>query len=189
MTLKDLLRKREKSKEDVEPIDSDDPSQKFTFIRTTTNTQELIQPPSYAGDASPESESQVHTSPRRLSRFRSSSNASSKASNKSDKKLSSILHIRSHSRSSSLNSINVPTDLPVICDGQVAAEDQEARWEERATILAQQVAATRSGSNTISDTKLPVAQSETELSARDANDQPPRMVRHLSDAIGDVKTQ
>jgi hypothetical protein len=183
MALKDLLKQRGKHKEEVEPIATDDASQKFTFLRTTTNTQELIQPPSYAGDASPESASQVHTSPRRRSRFRSSSNAS----NKSDKRLSSILHIRSHSRSSSANSINVPTNLPEINDGHVAAEDQEARWAERATILAQQVA-TRSGSHPISDTKPPVAPSETELSARDHDQSPPQMVRHVSDAISDVKT-
>lgn len=190
MTLRDRLLRREKQKEEesVEPTDPGESPRNFTFLRTTTDSQELIQPPSYAGDGLPDpDDSQYHTSPKKVSRFRSASNASSKASNKSEKRFSSILHIRSYSRESNATSINVPTDLPEIRDGKAAAEDQEARWEERATILAQQVAATRSRSNTVADAKLTVAQSETESSARDRGENRPGMIRHVSDAISDVK--
>ena len=192
MTLKDRLKGREKHKEgEVGPPDRPDASPpNFTFLRTTTHFQEQIQPPSYAGDVVPGSGSgpdgQRVPSPRRLSRFRSSSNASSKSLNKTEGRFSSILHIRSHSRESN-TSINVPADLPEIHDEKVAAEDQEARWEERATILAQQVAATRSRSNTVADPKLTVAQSETNESALDHDENRPGMIRHVSDALSDVR--
>ena len=192
MTLKDRLKGREKQKEEekkVGPTDHPDASPpNFTFLRTTTHFQEQIQPPSYAGDAVPVSspESQRHPSPRRLSRFRSSSNASSKSLNKGEGRLSSILHIRSHSRESN-TSINVPTDLPEIGDEKAAAEDQEAQWEERATILAQQVAATRSRANTIADSKLTGAPSESDSSAVHHDESRPGMIRHVSDALSDVR--
>lgn len=198
MTLKDRLKRREKHKEDedeVGPTDHPDgPPPNFTFLRTTTHFQEQIQPPSYAGDVvnapSPDDQrrpdDQRHPSPRRLPRFRSSSNASSKSLNKTEGRLSSVLHIRSRSRESN-TSINVPTDLPEIRDGKAAAEDQEARWEERATFLAQQVAATRSRSNTIADPKLTVTPSETDSSTLDHNETRPGMMHHVSDAAGDVR--
>lgn len=196
MTLKDRLKGREKQKEEQEvgPTDHPDASPpNFTFLRTTTHFQEQIQPPSYAGDtvpvpvSSPAHDGQRHPSPRRLSRFRSASSASSKSvSNKGEGRLSSILHMRSHSRESN-NSINVPTDLPEIGDGKAAAEDQEAQWEERATILAQQVAATRSRANTIADPKLTGAQSETDSPAVDHHESRPGMIRHVSDALSDVR--
>lgn len=191
MTLKDRLKGREKHKEEVggpptDHIDCSPPN--FTFLRTTTDSQELIQPPSYAGDVVPVPEPNA-TSPRRLSRFRTASNASSKIGNKSEGRFSSILHIRSHSRESNATSINIPTDLPEIRDGKAASEDHEARWEERATILAQQVAATRSRSNTVADPELTVAQSLTDSSAPDDhNENRPGMIRHVSDALSDVKT-
>jgi hypothetical protein len=189
MTLKDLLKGPGKHKEEG---DSDCPPPNFTFIRTTTNSRELIEPPSCAEDGSPAPESPSQSSPGRLSRFRSSSNAS-KTSIKSEKRLSSILHIRprsrsgSHSRKSSLTSIKVPTDLPQI-NGQDASEDQEAKWEERATMLAQEVAALRSRSNIVGNNKLTTVQSETESSVRAHNDDRPGMSRQVSDAISDVKT-
>lgn len=198
MTLKDRLKGREKQKEEdkVGPTDHPDASPpNFTFLRTTTHFQEQIQPPSYAGDAvpvpgpgpGPGPDGQRHPSPRRLSRFRSASNASSKSvSNKGEGRLSSILHIRSHSRESN-TSINVPTDLPEIGDCKAAAEDQEAQWEERATILAQQVAATRSRANTIAGPKLTGAQSETDLPTVDHRETRPGVIRHVSDALSDVR--
>lgn len=192
MTLKDRLKGREKHKEaPVEPANLDTSAGTFTFLRTTTNFQETIQPPLYAGDTvpgggEPETPQQHHESPRRLSRFRSASNAS-KTSTKSEKRLTSILHIRSHSRESTAGtSVNVPPDLPEIHarDSSSAAEDQEARWEERATILAQQVAATRSRSNTRADLKLTVAPSGQE--SLDGDGIRPGMARNLSDAQSDV---
>ncbi|KAL6720689.1 hypothetical protein ACLMJK_002614 [Lecanora helva] len=145
MTLKDLLKKKEKVKEDVtlaiaEPPPREESPPPFTIIRSDTNTQELIRPPTFASEAPPEPAEHPHA-PKRFSRLRSASNVStsSRASSKGDKsekRLSQRLHIRSHSRASSQNSVNVPSDLPDIQDLSIEAGDREAKWEERATILA-----------------------------------------------------
>ena len=145
MTLKDLLKKKEKIKEDSTPAVADPPPQDqspppFTIMRSDTNTQELIRPPTFASDVDPIPADTSPTS-KRFSRLRSVSNVStsSKTSSKGDKgekRLSQRLHLRSHSRASSQNSVNVPTDLPEIQDLSIEAGDKEARWEERATILA-----------------------------------------------------
>ncbi len=110
-------------------------SPEFTFMRTTTNTQELITPPSFASDSvsQPNKQSKRHS----FSRLRSSSNASTASNDQtphSEKRLSARLHLRS--RTSSSSSIHVPTNLPSISDGAEGAEEKEAQWEKRATILA-----------------------------------------------------
>ena len=136
----------------------------ITLLRSDTNTQELIAPPSFSTitptppataststlgtPARSDTGSSPPPSPRchshgLTSRFRSSSSAST-ASNvsKSDKRISQLLHLQrpSRSRASSSVSIHVPEDLPDVpspvttTDG--TAEDREAKWEERATILA-----------------------------------------------------
>ncbi|CAD6573936.1 MAG: hypothetical protein ASARMPREDX12_006329 [Alectoria sarmentosa] len=138
MTLKDILKKKERIKEDVmSPPEPDPIAEEFTFLRSDTNTQELINPPSFASEAA---EYTPHKNERRLSshisRLRSSSNAStqstqSRASPKSEKRLSQRLHLN-RLRSSS---VNVP-DLPDIQDVAVQGEEKEAQWEERATMLA-----------------------------------------------------
>lgn len=140
MTLKDILKKRDKIREDVTPTHTSLPSAvaappEFTFMRTTTNTQELITPPSFASDtvSQPNKQSKRHS----FSRLRSSSNASTASNDQtlhSEKRLSTRLHLRS--RTSSSSSIHVPTDLPSISDGAEEAEEKEAQWEKRATILA-----------------------------------------------------
>ncbi len=136
MTLKDLLKKRDKIRGDVTPTHASPPSvpPEFTFMRTTTNTQELITPPSFAGDA--ESQPNKQTKRHSFSRLRSSSNVSTASNDHnlhSEKRLSARLYLRS--RTSSSSSIHVPTDLPSISDGAEEAE-KEAQWEKRATILA-----------------------------------------------------
>lgn len=145
MTLKDLLKKKEKIKEEVTPAATDaspevDSPPPFTIMRSDTNTQELIRPPTFASEIE-EPVPEIQPTSKRFSRLRSASNAStsSRTSNKgekSEKRLSQRLHLRSHSRASSQNSVNVPADLPDIKDLSIEAEDKEAKWEERATILA-----------------------------------------------------
>ncbi|CAF9904153.1 MAG: hypothetical protein ALECFALPRED_004871 [Alectoria fallacina] len=144
MTLKDILKKKERIKEDVtpgfvSPPEPDPIAEEFTFFRSDTNTQELINPPSFASEAA---EYTPHKNGRRLSshfsRLRSSSNAStqstqSRASPKSEKRLSQRLHLN-RSRTPSTSSVNIPTDLPDII--AVQGEEKEAQWEERATMLA-----------------------------------------------------
>ena len=146
MTLKDILKKKEKIKEDVtrsvvSPPDPDPIAEGFTFLRSDTNTQELINPPSFTSEAA---EPTPHKNEHRLSshfaRLRSSSNAStqsahSRTSPKSEKRLSQRLHLN-RSRTPSSSSVNVPADLPDIQDVAVQGEEKEAQWEERATMLA-----------------------------------------------------
>jgi len=151
MTLKDVFKKKDKIREDVTPIVADAPPRSpppFTIMRSDTNTQELISPPTFADDIAPAPAEDLSIT-KRLSRLggpsnasqrlRSASNASttSRASSKGDKgerRLSQRLHL--HSRASSQNSINVPSDLPDIKDLPIEPEEKEAKWEERATILA-----------------------------------------------------
>ena len=146
MTLKDILKRKEKIKEDVTrsvvaPPEPDPIPEGFTFLRSDTNTQELINPPSFTSEAA---ESTTYKNENRLSshfsRLRSSSDAStrsaqSKTSPKSEKRLSQRLHLN-RSRTASSGSVNVPSDLPDIQDVAVQGEEKEAQWEERATMLA-----------------------------------------------------
>ena len=172
MTLGDLLKKREKIREGSGEKQAPPP---FTFMRTDTNTQEVISPPTFADDQQ-NLQGKTSLEKKRFSRFRTSSNASAKSttSNTSEKRLSSRLHLGSHSRSSSAGSINIPSDLPAISDGIGESEDKEAQWENRATILAKEnpvVKQSRSRENSAGGASL---------SGR------PALGRHISDAKGDV---
>lgn len=146
MTLKEILKKKEKIKEHVTPnvVSPHDPgpiAEAFTFFRSDTNTKELISPPSFTSEvAEPPSYKNEHRLSSHFSRLPSSSNAStqsaqSSTSPKSEKRLSQRLHL-TRSRTPSSSSVNVPTDLPDIQDVAVQGEEKEAQWEERATMLA-----------------------------------------------------
>lgn len=198
MTLKDLLKKKEKIKEDVTPAIADPPPREdspppFTIIRSDTNTQELIRPPTFAGEIAP-APAENHSTTKRFSRLRSASNAStaSRSSSKGDKaetRLSQRLHLRSHSRASSQNSINLPADLPDIKDLSIEAEDKEAKWEERATILANSnpnaKPLSRDGQHSRPVTPNGTAQGseQTHLGRR------PNLTRSVSSAQGDENIQ
>ena len=147
MTLKDILKKKGKTKEDatpsvVPPPDPDPIADGFTFLRSDTNTQELIEPPSFTGEAAqPVPYKTQYRLSSQFSRLRSSSDASThsaqiRTSPKSEKRLSQRLHLN-RSRTPSSSSVNVPTDLPEIQHLAVQGEEKEAQWEERATMLAQ----------------------------------------------------
>jgi hypothetical protein len=143
MTLKDLLKKKDKVQAESsssQHLTLPEEAPAFTFLRTTTNTQEVIVPPIYPGDQ-PSSE---HSPGKRLSRFRRHSNASqSQASHsgqqnekldarpKSERRLSERLHLGSRNRSASTSSVNIPADLP-----EIQGEEGEEVWEKRATLLA-----------------------------------------------------
>lgn len=144
MTLKDLLKKKEKIHDNViapivPALEQDASAPEFTIMRSDTNTQELISPPTFASDNAA-AHTDDHSPSKRFSRLRTSSNASttSKRSSIGEKRLSQRLHLpHSRSRASSQSSVNVPSDLPDIQDLSLEGEEKEARWEERATILAQ----------------------------------------------------
>lgn len=187
MALKDLLKKRENIKKEQKTP----PKPEFTFMRTTTTTQELIIPPSFDGDNSPSSSSgKPPALPPRTglrSHFRNSSISSTSSSTKSVAvKLPRVLNLRRHSTANS--SSNIPSDLPTISDsGEKGDKDEQAKWEERATILARK---NRSRASTVSST--PNAASggtssgwQTGLDTQEIA-RPPVGGRNVSDEQGDV---
>ncbi|KAF1360551.1 HCP-like protein [Lizonia empirigonia] len=138
MPLKDLLKKKDKirdegatSSEKNGPTLSPDVPE-FQFFRTTTSTHEAIEPPSFPGDPT-RSEAPL-LSPkdtRGFGRFRRHSNGRQRSGT-----LSERLHF---GRTRSTSSVNVPDNLPDVGTAVVARnEEDEARWEKRATVLVQQ---------------------------------------------------
>ncbi|KAI4099808.1 MAG: hypothetical protein L6R37_005800 [Teloschistes peruensis] len=183
MTIRDLLKKKEKIKQDASQTQSSSaeasPPPTPFIMRSDTHTQEVISPPSFAEDNQPESTAKnTRSEKKRFSRFRKPSNASatSTISSHTEKRLSTRLHIGSYSRSSSAGSVNVPSDLPVIQDGTGEGAEREAEWEKRATILAQENAVakqTRSREGSVT-------------AGSGSGGRPPR-TRSLSDARSDVR--
>ena len=153
MTFKDLLKKKDKTQDEDSsqeiPAPILDPSSEshFTFMRSDTNTQEVFDPPALGGVAPKPTATNIppqpETSPpsKRLSRLRkfsSASTTSTSSTEKSEKRRSQRLSFRTHSRNHSASSVNVPSDLPSINDGndEFDGEEREADWEKRATLLA-----------------------------------------------------
>lgn len=107
----------------------------FTFVRTDTATQEVIQPPEDGQDQNLLSPKPSVRSPRRsLDVFRSSrsrsTSVSSQTSHSSRRRLSERLHLSKQAESSEY----VPENLPAIITGADPKDDSQ--WEKRATILA-----------------------------------------------------
>ncbi|KAI4177977.1 MAG: hypothetical protein LQ343_000061 [Gyalolechia ehrenbergii] len=181
MTLRDLLKKREKIREDPgqkQPLeDESPPASQFTFVRSDTNTQEVISPPAFADDYEPQLTKDTQPRTKRFSRFRTSSNAStaSNTSTRGEKRLSHRLHLGSHSRSSSMSSTNLPSDLPPISDEVGESEEKEAQWENRATILAQENPVAKQGRSR--ENSVPGSSGR------------PTVGRSISDAEGDENIQ
>lgn len=146
-SLKELLKKKDK-------IDSSDPqpphmvqANEFTFVRTDTHTEEYIKPPAFGDDQqfSRDGPRSPSGSRKSFSRFRKSvspaasdSSSPEKERKEGHRRLSHRLHLNKD-RSDSTSSVNLPADLPSIDDAYHESgdrQDKEARWEERATILA-----------------------------------------------------
>ena len=156
MPLRDILKKKDKIAEQDASLSQpkQDSVPEFTFMRTDTNTQEIIEPPTYEGDPQPEiKSSEPTTSPPKRSKFkpfrtasqtstrsiRSKKEGSPPEKDGEKKRLSERLHFPK-SRASSTSS-NVPPDLPNAPDTyshpvEARTEAEEAQWEARATILA-----------------------------------------------------
>lgn len=139
MPLKNLLKKKDKIKHTDTPdmpVTPPASAPEFRFVRTDTTSQEVIQPPDDGGSL---------TSPKRHSIFRLSSNSSSRSGDnelsppqqKRDRRLSQRSFLDKSSRPSNATSVNVPTDLPKIGLDVSNAQDREAQWEKRATLLVQ----------------------------------------------------
>ena len=153
MPLKDLLKKKDKIRDDGATGQFSGPTlspevPEFTFMRTTTTSQEVISPPSFPGD--PSRAPPAPESHKRLSRFRRHSSASNtnvpaEVGQSHDHKLTAGRLLGRHRSSSS---VNVPENLPTIEVAVAKTEEDEARWEKRATLLAKGNAISRSGTST-----------------------------------------
>ncbi|KAH6637858.1 hypothetical protein C7974DRAFT_432675 [Boeremia exigua] len=152
MALKDLLKKKEKIKDEgatgapAAPPALSPSVPEFHFFRTTTSTHEAIEPPSFPGD--PTRADAPLLSPkdaRGFARFRRASHTSAtspqpspRTSDDAARPRSGTLGARLLGRSKSHTSINVPANLPDLSDAPVArTPEDEARWEKRATVLVQ----------------------------------------------------
>lgn len=133
--LRDLLKKKDKIGQEAEPTPQESKLAvpEFTFIRTTTESEEVIQPPTYPEDRSKPPPTDKKENRRTLG-FRQSSSSSvattssflSSAAEKSDqqlpvrtkgeRRLSARLHLTRRDRSRSAGSVesssNLPQDLP-----------------------------------------------------------------------------
>ena len=133
MPLKDLLKKRDKIKDEGAPTSPTGPTlspdvPEFQFFRTTTSTRESIEPPSFPGDPTREAPLLSPAPRSAFSKFRSRSSLSSQGGGIAER-----LHF---GRSRSGSSVNVPDNLPEVGgDGVARTEDDEAKWERRATVL------------------------------------------------------
>lgn len=185
MTLRDLLKKKDKHEEPSSPsspISNNRPSSdnrpsydapappEFRFVRSDTNTEEIISPPSFYSDVhpptppnksarspppvpAPATESSPPESRNRFTRLRARSRAASsaaeeqlspesqKARSQSRNRISQRLGLHRGPPSSSY----VPDDLPDIPGGSGDAADEE-QWEQRATRLAKENQRSRSAS-------------------------------------------
>ncbi|KAF1832931.1 HCP-like protein [Decorospora gaudefroyi] len=143
MTLKDLLKKKDSiTDKGAAPVPPKGPTlspdvPEFQFLRTTTSTQETIEPPSFPGDPTRETPL-LSPGPRgKFGRFRSRSSVSSQGSTSGGEKQHDRLAERLHfGRTRSSSSVNVPDNLPEVGgDGVARTEEDEAKWERRATVL------------------------------------------------------
>jgi hypothetical protein len=163
MTLKDLLHKKHKIKDEGASGASEKPPTlspdvpEFTFMRTTTHTQETFEPPSHPGDPTRPRGPLLSPEPRGLvGRLRRHSNASPTSPGPEQTSFAERMHF---GRSRSSSSVNVPANLPEVGgDGVARNEEEEARWEKRATVLVTSNAGLRSGNTT------PNVESENPLS-------------------------
>jgi hypothetical protein len=149
MPLRDLLKKKERVEQNV-PAAEEYPQ--FLFMRSDTNGQEMIKPPSFSDHSQPD-ESSEKSPEKKTSRLfgrsrsesvNSNASASSRVSetskSKKDSPKSKRLSQRLHLKKSEPTSASVPSDLPEI---RVAPEEEgdggaglESQWEKRATMLA-----------------------------------------------------
>src|SRR2546423_8162599 len=200
MPLRDLLKKDKASNDERKaPVVSQTSEvPEFTFLRTDTYSQEVIEPPSFAGDrkgvsiyprpSTPPQTSQA-SSKLPLGRLRKASNASPSPENPQEhKRLSQRLHLGSKSRASSTSSVNIPPGLPTITDpyGEDGdKEEKEAKWEERATILARENVHSRPPTEQMS--QLSINPADPGLHHRSHSSS--RSIRSISDVEGDENIQ
>jgi hypothetical protein len=154
MPFKDLLKKKDKVEEQntaaaEEPV--------FLFMRSDTNTQELIRPPTFSSHNATDDPPYAHTESKTSRLFKgrsrsgsvnSTASVSSRASQRSNTKSpnSRRLSERLHLKKAEPTSESVPEDLPDIqlAEGEEGRLGAESQWEKRATMLARKNEQSRS---------------------------------------------
>lgn len=169
MPFKDLLKKKDKGEEQVHEVEE---KPVFLFMRSDTNTQELIRPPTFDShntpDPPPFADSRNESKTSRLFKGRSRSGSvnstasvSSRTSQRSNAKSTSSRRLseRLHLKKAEPTSESVPQDLPEIQlpAGEEGGDGAESQWEKRATMLARKNEQSRSRPGT------PVGGSTTDL--------------------------
>lgn len=143
MNLSHLLKKKDKIRDGgASPTSSNGATlaphaPEFTFLRTTTSTQETIEPPSFPGDPAREPSPLLSPEPHGMfGRFRRHSNASANSHSGAEdgkQKKGERVHF---GRNRSSTSVNVPDNLPDVGgDGVARTAEDEEKWEKRATFL------------------------------------------------------
>lgn len=176
MPLRDLLKKKDHIDSQPPPSPSNLPqATEFTFVRTDTQNQEFIQPPSGGRESRDHDESRHG-----FGHFRRKSKSPGDVSpNRDSRRISQRLNLRKD-RSASTSSTNLPQDLPHIEHDFTATnkEDQEAQWEDRATRLARSPISTG----------MPLTEGVSHLNLGSPARSPSRP-RSVSDAASDVNIQ
>lgn len=193
MTFRDLLKKKDKIEEQTDhgqpqQRDALEPPPEFKIVRSDTHTEELLDPPSFSpSDDQPPRQARSPPSPQRsIGRFRSPSRSADVdgSPKREHRRLSTRLHLhRDKSRSSSTSSANLPPNLPDIHDAYTDEGDQdekEAKWEQRATILA---SASKSPATTVGVGPTTAQMSQLNLGNTGGR------ARSVSDAQSDVNIQ
>jgi hypothetical protein len=163
--LKDLLKKKDRIGQEAQRTQPGDNSAlevpQFTFVRTTTESEEVIEPPSFPGDEGPPGKSKKSDEKERRHihlGFRKSSNASvtkdptaeethEKSPKqlpvriKGERRLSQRFHLhRDRSRSASGESSNLPEDLPEAPEAVTPIAGQDGSAEEAKELKEQREA-------------------------------------------------
>lgn len=163
MTLKDLLKKKDKIKDEgAAPTARGGPTlspdvPEFQFYRTTTSTHEAIEPPSHPDDPTREGPLLTPEPRGAFGRFRRHSNASSHGSHTTDGATKGLERLH-FGRTRSASSVNVPENLPEVGgDGVARTEEEEAKWENRATVLVTEGLAHAGGTSRPTTPRVEVA--------------------------------
>lgn len=222
MAIRDLLKKKDRIKAEgatEKPGDNaehtsgaieDRAPPGFTFIRSTTSMNEVIEPPDHPVEPSPTPKvdhAEAEPRRRRISNlhFRKPSRSPSKSPAIDDADAESPLstdgttdrsrrisgrlerfHLTPRSRAVSQTSIHVPQDLPEINGGGADEADTEAQWEKRALLLAKRNA---------DDEDRQLAEKTDDAAVNDATHQNtirpirPKHVRAVSNPEADVDIQ
>lgn len=144
MKLKDIIKRKDKSQAAPSLPAQQQSTSEIKFVRSDTFSQETLQPPNFGGPGSNPGNQQLKDFGQSRHSFDVSSHSRSNhelspGREKGERRLSHRLHLGRSSRSGSTSSVHVPANLPSIENDSSDAQEREAQWEKRATILAQGV--------------------------------------------------